>query len=171
MSIAMTIIEALKKLKLLEKKMESNISNITKYSSIQDNEIPSFWTIADQTTEVASFVQSNIDLAMEYSRLKQAIDRTNIEVVVDFGNEKYSIAHLILLKRKLGNTLERTYRALNDSSANSRIRSKKADGTESQVVRLYDEKAKNESLNGIQTMISEIDSRLEVINATTSLYQ
>ncbi len=95
----MTIIEALKKLKLLEKKMESNISNISRYSSIQDNEIPSFGTVENQMKEVASFVQSNLDLAQEYANLKQSIDKTNMAVLVDFNWQKFSIANLILLKR------------------------------------------------------------------------
>lgn len=164
----MTITQALKKLKLLEKKMESNVQDIQKYSSILDSEIPYFGTVEEQKAAVQSLVQSNKDLFAEYLKTKSDIELTNNKTIVSTSMWNYSISWLILIKRGLWERLGRTYMAMNDSVAERKPKSNNTvTWVQTQVVRLYDEKQKNESISKLNDFMSEIDWLLEVVNATT----
>jgi len=78
----MKIIEALKELKLIIKKIEKNADNITQYSSLVSTERPVFGSETDQKNEVSSLIQANKDLMVRYIDLKIRIDRTNMETKV-----------------------------------------------------------------------------------------
>ena len=78
----MKIIEALKKLKVIEKRMEKNKSQITQYASMISTERPIFDTEEKQRKEVSSLIQANIDLMKEYLDLKGKIEKNNITVKV-----------------------------------------------------------------------------------------
>ena len=167
----MKIIEGLKQLKVIEKRMEKNRVQITQYASMVSTERPYFDTEEKQKKEVQSFIQSNIDLLHEYLKLKSRIERTNLGVNVEMGGIQYSIADLLIIKRKLAKMITSTYEALNTTAAQSRMRNLSVGSGDRApvVVRLYDEKAKNTELDKWQDLYSNVDSRLEVINATTDL--
>lgn len=170
--MTMKLIEAMKGLKLVEKKIEGNIADISKYSSMLSSEKPYFSDETMQRQEVAQRVQANQDLVRQYLNLKTAIELTNLRTPVTLGKATYTIAELLVLKRKLGQYILKTYQALNDANGETRLRSLPRGGQEGQVpqvVRLYDEKKKNESLRYWQDLLEEISGRLEVVNATTDL--
>lgn len=170
----MKIIEALKKLKLIEKKMASNIENIAMYSSTVSTERPFFGTEDAQRKEVDKLIQSNTDLVKEYLRTKEMVEYTNLKIKVPFrGNQEYSLSELLALKRKVGDALINTYQALSTRYADQRMARapKDLEGKPAQVARLYDEGRKNEALLDLMTFMSDIESRLEVINATTDLIE
>ncbi len=65
-----------------------------------------------------------------------------------------------------------TYRSLNDCMAQNRLRSApKFDGETPKVEVLYDEREKLENIRKWQDLEDAIDSRLEVVNATTDLVE
>lgn len=167
----MKIIEALKELKLIEKKMESNIRNINQYASAVSTERPFFGDEESQKKEVSSLVQSNEDLVTRYLELKRKIEMTNLLVTAEFEGKKYALSDLLTLQRRLGEYRMRTYNALNTNYADTRIKvaPPELDGKKAQVIRLYDERKKNESLASIMDLQSNISARLEVINATTDI--
>lgn len=167
----MKIIEGLKQLKVIEKRMEKNRLQITQYASMVNTERPYFDTEEKQKKEVQSFIQSNIDLLHEYLKLKSRIEKTNLGVNVEMGGVQYSISDLLIIKRKLAKMMASTYEALNTTAAQSRMRNLSVGSGDRApvVVRLYDEKAKNTELDKWQDLYSNVDSRLEVINATTDL--
>ena len=168
----MTITEALKKLKRIEKRMAKNNEEIQRYASILSTEKPVFDSENKQKEEVAKLIQSNNDLEKEYETLKAAIDYTNMVTVVQIGEETRTIHGWLTVLRKTGGLLIQTYRSLNTSEAHSRQgRFRDREGTTPQIIRLYDE---NEKRNGQRkwedlTTGKEIEGRLEVINATTNL--
>jgi len=169
----MKIIEALKKLKVIEKRMEKNRQQITQYASMISTERPIFDTEEKQRKEVSSLIQSNTDLMKEYLDLKGKIEKTNITVKVEMGGVQYSISDLLLIKRKMAKVMMSTYEALNTSAGQSRLRQVSIGAGERspQVVQLYDEKDKIAGLDKWQDLYHNIDSRLEVINATTDLME
>jgi len=169
----MKIIEAMKGLKLIEKKIDANIEKIGQYSSTVSTERPAFGDEKAQEKEVASLVQANTDLVKEYLKTKRTIELTNLKVTADFGGQTYTLSDLLVLKRRLGDKLLATYNALNTKYADARVRvaQKEADGTPGKVLRHYDEKKKNENLEWLLNMMSNIDARLEVINATTDVVE
>ncbi|MCK5019064.1 MAG: hypothetical protein KAS32_18535 [Candidatus Peribacteraceae bacterium] len=166
----MTIVEGLKELKLIEKRMQSNDEAITRYASMVSTERPYFKDEDEQKKEVSSLVQANTDLFNNYLAIKKRIEMTNLTVTVLMDGVDYTIGDLLAIKRRMGRFMLNTFNSLNDSAAASRVRSAPVvDGERAQVVRLYDEKTKNEALAKWQLLYDNISSRLEVVNATTNL--
>ncbi len=97
----MKIIEGMKRLRVIEKRMESQQRAITEYSSKLSTEMPRFQTKEDQAKEVASLIQSNNDLCAEYLKTKRSIEYTNLKVTVELQGKPYCISDLLVIKRKL----------------------------------------------------------------------
>ena len=168
----MKIIEGMKRLRVIEKRMESQRNAVTEYASKLSTEMPRFQTKEDQAKEVASLIQSNNDLCAEYLRIKRSIEYTNLKVTVELQGKAYSISDLLVVKRKLADRMVATYRALNDTVARDRLRNApKFDGETPKVEVLYDERTKLDNIRKWQDLADIIDSRLEVINATTDLIE
>lgn len=168
----MKIIEGMKRLRVIEKRMEQQQNLITEYASKLTTEMPRFQSKDEQAAQVASLVQSNADLFDEYLRIKRAIEYTNLNVTVEMQGRTYTISDLLVIKRKMGSRMVKTYQALNDSTAQYRHKhTPKYEGESPRVEILYSEKDKLDNIRKWQDLTSMIDSRLEVINATTDLME
>lgn len=168
----MKIIEDLKRLKVVEKRMASNALDITKYASILSNERPLFESEDEQRRQVAQLIQANKDLLQESLKIKRRIEITNLFTQVEMGGVMYSISDLLAIKRSLAKRMLDTYDALNTKGTDSRIRNLPQSGdVKVQVIRLFDEKAKNDGRRSWQDLVDNIDSRLEVINATADIIE
>ena len=169
----MKIIEGLKKLKLVEKKIDDNIRKIEQYSSTVSTERPFFGDEKHQEKEVDSLIQANKDLVTEYLKLKRQIEQTNLAITAEFDGVTYSLSDLLVLKRRLGNKLIATHMALSTKYADNRLRQAppEIDGKKAQVIRLYDENKKNEQLSKLMEFTSNIDAFLEVKNAVTDMIE
>jgi hypothetical protein len=167
----MKLSEAMKRLRIIEKRMEDNSKAVTKYASLLSNEKPQFDSEDKQKSEVNQLIQASTDLMKEYLTLKTKIERTNLETVVEVGGKKYSLSELLIIKRKMANHMIDTYRALNDSMAESKMRNGMAQKSDTAVtiVKMYSEKDKNDNLSIWQDLRDNIDSRIDVVNATTEL--
>lgn len=172
----MKIIEAMKELRIIEKKMQRNIKSIGEYSSSLSIYSNIFGSAPKQQKEVKEYIQSSEDLLKMYLKLKQAIEKTNLEIVVEIEGKKYSISELLVLKRKLAKVMEETFGALSDQKAkvdleNMNVRMVDKEGKEPTVIRYYDEKYKNEGMKKWRDLYDTIDSKLEIVNATTDLVE
>jgi hypothetical protein len=174
MKDGMTITEGLKKLTLLQKRMERNSDDITKYSSLLSNEKPYFDTEQKQREEVQKLIQANLDLELEYCRIKAAVDYTNLRTFVNIEGDERTIHDWLTVLRKTGNILIRTYKSLSTNEARNRQMRFPSRGDKEAspvVVRLYDENEKRNGQRRWEDLTSGkiIESRLEVVNATTQL--
>jgi hypothetical protein len=173
MNEQMKLIEGMKKLKLIEKRMAVNRAHILQYSSAPSNEKPNFGDEKTQMKEVNSLVQANEDLLKEYLHLKKRVDMTNLLTEVTIGKETFKLLDLLVLRRGLTNQILMTYQALSDKNAEERMKQNRytpAAGEKAPfVVRFYDEKEKFENLQRWNSLADEIEQRLEVINATTEM--
>ena len=169
----MKIIEALKRIKMLKKRMESNIQDIQKYSSGVSTERGYFESDEETTRVLQQLEQSTWDLWHEKIKLEQAIAITNIMTKIMVNGKEYTLHELLQLKRQDGSTLTHMYGAMNEQAGQQRLRAAvqlaTSDTAPVHVVRFYDEKAKNEKLRALQDLIHEADSRLEVVNATSQI--
>lgn len=169
----MKIIEALKNLKTIQKRMEKNCAEITQYCAYVSTENPAFETEDKQKAEVQSLIQANMDLEVEYLRLKKAIEQTNLNVSVTIGSRTYTITELISIKRVVGRLHTMTYGALDPRAAVQRLNEIYRKGVDAanpaRVVALYKEEDKNRNLRDWQEFLDQIDGRLEVVNAETEL--
>ena len=168
----MKIVEGLKRLRVIEKRLAANRESITRYSSMVSTEKPLFETEDKQRKEVTSLIQSCNDLVSEYLKTKKQIEQTNLKITVEIGGVSHTISDLLTLKRKLSNLMIKTYYALNDTAGESRLRNASTvEGKTPHVVRFYKEESRNEGLRLWQDLYDNIESRLEVINATTDLVE
>lgn len=169
----MKIIEALKAQKRTADKIQANNTLITKYCSKLDIEKPYFESDEEQRREVQKLLQSNNDLIQYYLRLKRCIDYTNLKIIVEIDGDKYCITDLLNLKRYCIRNILNSYNSLNDKHALERLNAlgRVQDTKTVTIDRFYDEKLKNENIRKWQELFDTIDSRLEVVNATTDLIE
>jgi len=168
----MKIVQGLKKLRVIEKRMAKGIEEIQVLSSALSNEKPVMGNEEKQETEVKSLVQSNFDLVEEYLRLKLALEKTNLEVSTSISGEARTLSEWLVIRRKLGSTMLSTVGAMNDRAAENRRtlnRGLTPEGQAVHVVRFYDEKTKMDRLRQLTDRLEAIDGKLEVVNATTNV--
>ncbi|MHA1817343.1 MAG: hypothetical protein ACTSX1_15180, partial [Candidatus Heimdallarchaeaceae archaeon] len=77
------LVEGMKTLRVIEKKMTHNQSDIQRYASQVSTEKPYFETEEKQAGEVKKLVQANTDLMTRYLNLKQRVEYTNLMTVVE----------------------------------------------------------------------------------------
>lgn len=167
----MKIVEAMKELKLIEKKMNKNNDSIQKYSSQPSNERPYFQDEDSQKKEVKNLVQSNKDLLANYLDLKKKIERTNLETTVEMDGVKYTISDLLVLKRRLAKTMIDSFSSMNDQNAKQGLMTMRGSDSSIKIERFYDERERMDGLRKWQDFYDNIDSRLEVVNATTDIIE
>ena len=167
----MKIVEAMKELKLTEKKMIKNNNSIQKYSSQPSNERPYFQDEATQKKEVKNLLQSNKDLLSNYLALKKKIEKTNLETTIEMDGVKYTISDLLVLKRRLAKIMIDSFDSMNDKSAKQSLMSMRGTDSSIKIERFYDERERMEGLSKWQDFYDNIDSRLEVVNATTDIIE
>lgn len=167
----MKLIEAMKSLRLLEKRMWDNASRITTYASWASTERPHFGTEEEQNKQVNALVQANYDLMNEYLKVKRNIERTNLETIVEVEWISYTLSDLLVIKRKLGRQMVSTYQAMNDSRVRWGQWARDVNWEPPMMVQYYDEQVKNEGIMKWENLYNAIDSRLEVVNATTDLIE
>ncbi len=167
----MMIVEGMKTLRITEKKMTQNSTDIQRYASQVSTERPLFETADKQKQEIKQLIQSNEDLLTQYLNLKARIEFTNLMTRVEMAGKQYSISELLVIQRKLAAMMFATYNALNDQEGSSRLRmtSQPPSGEAPHVVRFYKEEDKREHKRKWQDLQNTIITRLEVINATTPL--
>lgn len=166
------LVEGMKTLRVIEKKMTHNQGDIQRYASQVSTEKPYFETEEKQANEVKKLVQANTDLMSRYLNLKQRVEYTNLMTVVEMDGVKYTISELLIIQRKLASMMFSTFNALNDNEGNARLRHTPApqSGTAApHVVRFYKEEEKRAGARKWQDLMNNIITRLEVINATTPL--
>jgi hypothetical protein len=171
----MKLIEALKNLKTIEKRIDKNCQQIGEYAAYVSAEPPAFETEERQRQEVTSLVQGNLDLAKEYLRLKTAIEFTNLNTKVSIGQRDNTISELITIRRTSGKFVTMTHNALQATKALQKLQQfyQRNNGVNplepAKVIPLYSEADKNKALREWDEFYSAIDGKLEVVNAETEL--
>ena len=168
----MKIIEALKEIPLLEKRIHSNIAKINEYAAGNDTGAGGhvFDTADKQKAEVAALLQANEDLVKRRSELRRQLYLTNASVKVNIDGTEKTISEWIEYREKGFDLLQATYAALNDQVALNKVRSIQYNPeTGIKTVRFYSEADKNDKINKTQALRDQLDARLEMVNATTDL--
>lgn len=183
----MKLIEALKNLKTIDKRIAKNCEQIQQYAAWVSTETPVFETEEKQRAEVAALVQSNLDLSSEHLRLTRAIAFTNLNTSVTIHGHTFTITEIIALNGKVtpdnyGKKSKQpgaarfrfnTYAALSGAAAAQRMQSIYKGGIDAanppKVILAYSEADKQKSLREWDEFVSQIDGRLEVVNAETEL--
>jgi len=169
----MKLIEALKKLKDLARKAE-DIRTLVKdncaRSSIETDRYE------NQGEKVAGWIQSHSDILKEISRLRVAIQRTNLatEVSIELGGKTVTktIAEWILRRRELAALELRMWHGMTDRGLTEGfVKGPSGEPVELKIIRHYSPDTRDRMKDELQTEPGVIDSRLEVVNAITDLME
>jgi hypothetical protein len=167
----MKIIEGLKKVKDLKRKADDLKELVREHCAITNVETPKYDNQADQ---VKSWMQAHSDIMKEISRLRIAIQKTNLETVVkiELGGKavEKTIAEWIHRRRDLAREELVMWKQLSDRGLKEGyMKMPSGDTVETKIQRFYSPKERDEKVDlyGGEPMI--IDARLEVINAITGL--
>ena len=170
----MKIIEAMKKLKDLQRKCHDLRNKVAVHCAGLSYETPPYGL--EQRKTVEGWVQSHRDIVQEIARLRVAIQKTNILtlVTIDFGDKSVTktIAEWIHRRRDLAQMDASMVAQLGDRGLKEqRGKDSQGNDVEIKIVRYFDPKVRDELLNEFQSEPSIIDGRLEVVNAITDLVE
>ena len=179
MNDAMTIIEGLKKIKLLKQKYQSQTERIANACAElgYENEQFTYGTAEEQQAMVGGLIKSCQDIVAEIENISLRISKTNIETPVTIELEgkhiTKPIAGWILRRRELSALSAQPYDCLTDRGLQPKAyQVEGSDDTHvANVVRFFDPKKRDEKKEQLKGEPLEIDGRLEVVNATTQLLQ
>lgn len=172
----MKIIEAMKKIKDLNRKCLDLQEKLHAYSATMSVETPYYGTADEQTKKVSEFLDSHRDSVKEIGRLRFLISKTNISTPVtiqDLGVTK-TIAEWIQRRKDLSNLEATAWTKLSDRGMKDQLIKASTPGapdTAVKVVRHYDVLRKDKELETLKKEPSLIDAALEVVNAITDLVE
>lgn len=172
----MKLIEAMKRIKLNKEK----IADLQ--AKIKDNcAALSIDTLAykDTANQIESWLQSCIDLSQENVKLLANIQHTNLHtrVSIDLGQSTpttKSIAEWVWRRREYAKLDQQTYsmltdRGLREGQMNSSV--KDAEPVRVTISRFYDPLVRDKALAMYRAEPTLIDSALEIVNATTEIWE
>jgi len=169
----MKIIEALKAIKDLKRKAEDLRNKVKDNCALSTLDTPKY---PDQKRQVSEWMQAHSDILKEISRLKIALQKTNIAttVTIELGGKQVikTVAEWVLRRRELAKEDLSMWSVLSDRGI------KEGMGTapggqplEIRVVRFYEPAERDQMKELYSAEPSIIDGRLEVVNAITDLIE
>lgn len=171
----MKIIEALKELPLIEKRIAQMISDINQYASLISSEEPALGTEDAHKKKVKGLKQKAFDLIRHYEKIKNTLEKTNCKVVVEIEGVKKTIREWITVRKDTGKLYSAVFDAFNIKHATDLLNSVRIDVTKEGVnvslKRMYSEDEIKQEREKSDLIISRIDAALEVVNATTDLVE
>lgn len=175
----MKLIEGMNTLKLTEKKLRQKTEFIQKYAarpSFREDAFNAKNPEQGEAKKVTEALQSANDLVVSHAKLKRDIDYTNLITMVEVAGKKYTIHELILHKRLLCKMKRNILTSLTDQTAQMEVNQlRMREGKESkisvQVYYNYDIQKREEELEDLNELESNIDSALQIANAKIELLE
>lgn len=165
----MKIIEWLKELKLIIKKIQSAQEQISKTNCLLSNEKPLIGSSdKEQTKEVHALIQSIFDLEQDYIQLKGRIESTNNNTRVTINGIERTITEWLTVLRTTYSTVRDTKRYLNTDRAQKMLTTT-TNKEWITIIPCYDITKVNNIFNDYMSTVERISSTLEVVNATTEI--
>lgn len=162
----MKILEALKRIKHLDRKVEKNIQRIKEWCSfIQDKDStePPLYSGED----IRRMMQQNHDWKLEVARLRHLLHKTNLLIKVDFLGRTYNIDELLLLQNVVFPADKFQLECLKRASKSRFGRDEK----DVIVITQYDPREKDVALDGLEHQLMELNDLLDQLSITTDLVE
>lgn len=171
----MKIIEALKKIKDLQRKASDIKIKISQHCVDLDCDTP---TYPDQRKQISEWLQSYGDIVKEILHLRYSIQKTNVAtlVTIELGNKQVtkSITEWIYRRKDLAKMDEEVWGTLTDRGIRDEQKYQVSDKSPALVVRkrlYFDPQERDTKRELYRSEPSKIDATLEIINATTELIE
>lgn len=169
----MKIIEALKQIKDLKRKAEDIRSKVKDNCALSTLDTPKY---PDQKRQVSEWMQAHSDILKEISRLKIALQKTNLatKVAIELGGKQIekTIAEWVLRRRELAKEDLAMWGILSDRGIKEGVgQAPGGQPLEIKIVRFYEPSERDVKKELYASEPSIIDGRLEVVNAITDLVE
>ena len=156
----MTILQALKKIKHLDRKIKKNKERVARWCSYFSDEEPMY-----DAEGIKKLLQSANDLINERNVLRHRIHRTNIMVTAEFQGKAISLDELIILR-----TL--TIPSMLDALGTMRRKEKNyRHDKEIKVVMQYDPSERDKLIDNLEYTMDVLDALLDDMNIKTELVE
>ena len=157
----MRILQALKKIKHLDRKKEKNVKRIKRWCSYltSDGEPP--YDLAG----ITNLIKSANDLIVERNRLRHQIHKTNATVTVEFQGQEMTIDELIILR-----TLTLTSK-IEVQKAMRRKEKNYGHEKDDKVIMQYDPMLRDKKIDSLECVMDEVDALLDHVNISTELIE
>lgn len=157
-----TIIEGLRKVKMLTRRIEKNRKRIAQRCSIVANPAEMNDEILDfKAKELATLQQSTHDLINERSRVLAALQVANVSNTVEYDGRKYTLSELMLLRRE---TIPNQLEAL--KCLRRQEKRAYANNNDECVFVFYDHEERDRQIDMLEDKLMHIDTALDEANAT-----
>ena len=169
----MKLIEAMKKIKDLQRKVSDLHGKIAAHSAHLNFETPAY---TNQATKVAEWLQGCSDLIEEILRLRVAVQRTNLvtPVTIELGGKQvtHSIAEWIHRRRDLASLELNGWHSLTTKNLKEGLTKDSSGATvEVRIVRCFNTEKRDAMQALFMSEPSTIDASLEVVNAVTEIIE
>lgn len=182
-----TLQELMGEIKLLNKRIDDGIAELSKYSVVTDIDRPPIgynketgkFSIEIARNNMGARHQSVIDMIYRISELRKIRDKTNMETKLKVLGREFTIHQAIFFRDTMSKKLEAMGNAIvmaaasAESKASSSTITNRAGGRGTQstveVVQLVDVEKAKEELAEVQTIRQNIDSALTIANCTTKV--
>lgn len=169
----MKIIEALKKIKDLQRKADDLRILVRDHCAISSMDSEKY---PNQTQKIDEWMQAHSDILKEILHLRIAIQQTNlaVEVPIEIGEKTVTktIAEWIHRRRDLAGSEKHMWTSLSDRGIKEGIaKGPSGDNIEIKIRRFYNPDKRDKMIDLYSSEPSIIDSRLEVVNAITNLIE
>lgn len=163
----MKIIEALKAIKHLDRKIEKALERISTWCSYEMDETnpePPLYDAAD----IVKMRQQVIDWTFEKAKLRHLLHKTNINTRVEFDGKSYNIDQLLLLNTVV---IPARLDMLKRLSRRSISRRGFVDTTDKKIkiVMQYDPKEREKEIDSLDNMAVKISALLDAVTLNTEL--
>lgn len=174
----MKIIQGLKSIKELQRKVSDLRSKIKQNCADMDHMEPTYGSVEDQKKQIESWIQSTHDSVKEIMRLRVAIQKTNLETLVKIklGDKivEHSITEWIHRRRELAEAEMYSWSVLTIGSLapkNWSATGKPEDMIVTKPRMYFNPKERDDKIELYTSEPGIIDSTLEVTNAETDLIE
>jgi len=175
----MKIIEALKKIKDLQRKADDYRKKIKRYCADLELETPEYGDEKTQRSQVSAWLQGHSDIIKEIESLRIAIQKTNLETIVEVEVEegkrvKKSIAAWIHRRKDLAALEGHAWEQLTNRGLKPHPYQGKEDFEEVKIANIrkyYNQADRDKKVEIYSSEPSLIDAALEIKNATTDLVE
>lgn len=169
----MKIIEALKQIKDINRRIEELKEQIAKFCMDMDYETPVY---ENQAEQIKSWIQSRHDLIQEILRLKKCIQVTNllIDVTIKIGDNTItkSIAEWIVRRQTLSALELQAWEKLGQKPLKEgTVATSTGEKKDVKIRRYFSTEERDKMVNILRSEPILIDSHLEITNAITDLLE
>jgi len=161
----MKILQALKKIKHIDRKIEKQSEKIQKYCSVimEPNDPAPPYDAGD----ISKMLQSISDLLLEKARIRAALHKTNVATTVEFNGANRTIDELLLWQNVVIPGTIRAFKALRRKEKRNRY--EETYSKEARVLLQYDPRNRDRGIEEMEDTLQRLDDTLDNLNIETDV--